>query len=94
MSEAEHPTGYVVRLSFRMLVAIVDIGNKSRAVGSPANHKGTLKALDARGLIIWNVENPHGAKRLTAIGRAYIEAAKMEQRRTLRVWREEESEAA
>ena len=90
----EHPTGYVVRLSFRMLVAIVDISNKSRAVGSPANHRGTLKALEGRGLVVWNVDNPHGAKRLTALGRAYIEASKIEQRRTLRVWRDELEEAA
>lgn len=87
--EQEHPTGYVIRLSFRMLVAIVDISNKSRALGSPANHRGTLKALEVRGLVIYNPENPYGSKRLTALGRAYVEASKIEQRRTLRVWREE-----
>ena len=85
----EHPTGYVVRLSFRMLIAIVDIENRTETPTSPSKHKGTLKALDARGLIIWNPERPMGRKRLTKLGKAYVEAAAIESRRVLQVWRAE-----
>ena len=93
MSE-EHPSGYVIKLSWRMLVAIVDIANRTHSPVSPSNHRGTLKALDARGLIIWNPDNPTGSKRLTALGKDYLAVAKKEAVATFKAWEAEFEEAA
>lgn len=67
----EHPPGYLIRLSFNMLAAMVDIEQGYDGEDSPRFRAATIEALRNRRYIIGSAK----AAKLTTTGRAILPSA-------------------